>query len=487
MKPGESVLTIASQEDPSVTLQYRVAVIQLVNRISVTASAKSVAVGETMTLTAIYAPEDATRKQATWSSADERIATVDQNGIVTGVKRGNVRVLATAADGSNIRANLNIQVTQNAEEIELDKPELTVDVGRTGILKATVLPKDADNKKVVWLSSDESIATVNAQGRVTAVALGECEIFCRSEANDEVQAKAVIHVQQPVKSIAFGTAPTVYNGETAQLTWTIEPANASNPALKLTSSNEKILKVSDDGTITGIAAGEANVTAVSTDGSNRQARIRVKVFQHVTGVHMKRRVGYIDLNQTSTAGAILEPAKATNHNMTWRTADASVATVAPESDSSRVRITGISRGETIITGTTEDGGFETSLRVKIGNWEKSLKWIDAYIDGKGRLRFSVKNVSDLNITSITIELECFDWDGKPAPVNTKTGKNVVKAVYKKRLAPGATTKKDEWKMIDFDPQLGFCSFKARITEFYIDNDWDKVIRKNNQPTFRYKP
>ncbi len=488
VKPGETVLTVASQENPSVTLQYRIVVIQPVNRISVTASEKSVAVGSSMTLGASFAPEDATRKHAIWSSADERIATVDENGTVTGVKRGNVRIVATATDGSNIRANISIQVTQNAEEIDLDKTELTVDIGRTGMLKATVLPKDTENKKVIWSSSDDSIATVNNQGRITAVSLGQCEIICQSQTNGEVRTKAVVHVQQPVKSITFGKAPIVYNGETANLIWTVEPANATNPAVKLTSLNEKILKVSDDGTITGITAGEAYVRADSTDGSNRQAKIKVKVLQHVTGVHMKRKVAYIDPKQTSTAGAILEPAKAVNHNMTWRTADPSVATVEPEkNDSSRVKITGVNRGETIITGTTEDGGFETSLRVKIGNFEKSLKWADAYIDGKGRLRFSIRNNGELNITSVKIELECYYDDGSAAPVNTKTGKNVVTAVYNKRLSPGATTKKDEWKMIDYDKDLGFQSFVARIIEFQIDNDWVKVIRKNNQPKFKYKP
>ena len=492
-KAGETVLTIASEADPAVVLQYRLLVYKPVTRIAVTLSEKSVAVGQSISLTPSFIPEDATLKEVAWSSANELIATVDGNGNVTGVKKGYARFTAAAKDGSNVRASVSVKVTQNAEEITLDKQDTTVDVGRTAMLKATVLPRDTDNKKVIWSSSDESVATVNAQGRITGVALGECEIICKSETNGEVRAKAVVHVQQPVKSIAFGTAPVVYNGETARLTWTIEPSNATNQAVKLTSGNEKVLTVSDDGTITGIMAGETYVKAVSTDGSNRQARIKVKVLQHVTGVHMKRKVAYIDPGQTSAAGAVLEPEKATNHNMTWESADLSVATVqADKKQPNRVHITGVGRGETVVTGTTEDGGFQTSILVKVGDWEKSLKWTEAGFDGRGNLRFKVNNNSDLNITSVTIEIEIYDFDGKPLKgMNTKDGSNVVKAVYSKRLAPGATTKEDQWKLTNYNKDLanqtGFAAIVVRVTEFQIDNDWVKSIRRNAQPKKKYDP
>ena len=156
---GETVLTIVSQADESVKLQYRVLVIQQVSRISLTAAAKSVAVGDTLDVTAAFQPENATLRQVTWTSGDERIATVDENGRVTGVKRGNVRIIATSADGSNIRSNISVQVTQPAGEISLDKTEITVDAGRNTMIRATVLPKDANDKNVIWSTSDPSIAT----------------------------------------------------------------------------------------------------------------------------------------------------------------------------------------------------------------------------------------------------------------------------------------------------------------------------------------
>ena len=488
--PGEAVLTIASQEDPSVTLQYRIVVIQPVTRITVAAPAKSVAVGGTMQLTAAFQPADATRQAVAWESANEQVATVDQNGTVTGVKRGNVRITATATDGSKIRANISVEVTQTATEIQLDKPEVTVDAGRNVVLKANVLPKETNNKKVVWSSSDESIATVNGQGRVTGVALGECEITCASAEAGEVQAKAIVHVQQPVKKLTFNEAPFVYNGESAQLTWNIEPADASNQALSFTSSNTKVLTVDENGVVTGVAGGTANVKAVTTDGSNRQAQVKVTVGQHVTGVHMKRHTAYIDLGQTSSAGAILEPegAKNLNSRVTWETADPGIATVSQNhKDPKKVDITGTGYGLTTVTVTTEDGGFRAPITVNVGDWENSLKWVTCRFDGRGNLQFEIRNESDVNINGIQIEMECFDSDG-PVAVNTKTGKNIVTGIYNKNLAPGQTTKVDLWKMQDYDPQIGFAGMRVRIAQFQIEGDWVKVVRKNNRQTkTKYDP
>ena len=490
LKPGEAVLTIASAEDPTAAVQYRIVVIQPVTRITLSAPDKSVAVGGTVSLTPAILPEEASKKDVTWTSADERIATVDENGVVTGVKKGTARITAIAADGSRIRATISLNVIQNAEEITLDKNEVTVDVGRSVAVKATVLPKETNNKAVIWSSSDEGIATVNKDGRVTGVALGQCEITCTSKTNGEVQAKAVVNVQQPVKKITIDEVPVIYAGDSAKLTAHVEPADASNPALTFKSANEKVLTVDADGTITALKYGEANVIAESTDGSKRQARIKVKVMQHVTGVHTLRRIAYIDIGAANNTRAVVEPEKGTNNNMTWEIADSSIATIEPDrKQPNRVKIKGLRAGETTVTCTTEDGGHQAYLTVKIGDWEKSLKWVKAERDGKGNPLLTIKNVSDLDITYVKVEITCFDWDGNPAAgINTKDGTNILTAVYSKPLEPGKTTKElDGWKIQDWNKEVVYASMEARIVEFEIDHDWVKLIRKNRQPLKKYVP
>ena len=482
--PGTTVVTVASQADPSATAQYRVVVTQPIGRIGIKASAKSVGKGESMTLTAEISPTNATNQQIKWSSANPDVATVDENGTVTGVKRGTARILAEAQDGSKMRANISVTVTQNAEEITLNQSEITVSAGKTAVVKATVLPKETNDKNVIWSSSDESIATVNAQGRVSGVTLGDCEIICTSRSTDSVQAKVTVHVQQPVKKIVFGEEPTVYAGETGTLQWTVEPADASNPSLTFSSSNRKILQVSQDGTVTGLKAGTATVSAVSTDGTNRRANIKVHVLQHVEGVHMKRNVAYISRGETSTTGAELEPRDASNKNMTWTSGDETVATVdrIPK-QGNRVKITGVRAGETVVKGVTEDGGFETSIRVRVGDWDNALKLTDAYVKGADQY-LTVKNNSDLNITSITAEVSVFDVDGNPVSCNSKDGSGTFEMVYKRTLLPGEATKESGWKYVNFKlpDSMTVSTYVVTVTKYQIDNDWVKTIRKKFQPT-----
>ena len=157
-----------------------------------------------------------------------------------------------------------------------------------------------------------------------------------------------------------------------------------------------------------------------------------------------------------------------------------------------VDITGAAYGETEVYGTSEDGGFRTSIHVIVGDFENSLKWVEGKFDARGNLRFAVKNVSNLNITSITLEMECFDFDGKAEPVNKRNGSNTVRVVYNKTLAPGKTTSEDGWKPVDYDRDLvnteGMAAIRVRIAEFQIDNDWVKTVRKNNrQAKITYNP
>ena len=480
---GETVLTVANELSPEICQRFRVLVISPVSRIALSPANSSVAAGSQITLTADIQPADATLPQIVWSSSNEEIATVDQSGVVTGFKKGNVRISAAAVDGSNTRASLNVKVTQSAESITFDKAELTVDAGRTAVIRATVLPKSTDDKAVTWRSSDESVATVNNQGRVTGVALGTCEIICTSRSTPEVQASVTVHVQQPVTAIHFGEAPVIYVGDSGQLTWTVEPANASNPVLKFTSGNIRGLTVDENGVVTGLKAGDYFVNAISTDGSNRRARLKVRVLQHVESARMNRKVAYIDVKETATTGAIIQPNNASNKNIIWSVEDMAIASVEPmKNQGHRIRITGLREGVTTIHGVTEDGGFPVSMDVNVGDWDHALKLIKPYVDGAD-IHLTVENVSDAIITSVTAEVAVFDDDGKPVPANSRDGSNVFKVVYRKTLYPGDKTKDRDWKTVDFmipdSPKVSV--YQVTITQYQIDDDWIKVIRKWNRP------
>ena len=136
--------------------------------------------GATVTLTATVTPENATDKTVTWSTSDEAIATVS-GGVVTGVKAGEVTITAKAGDKS---ATCTVTVTAAATEPEvvpvtgvtLNQTAVTLDIDQSITLTATVAPENATNKAVTWASDKTDVATVDANGKVTAVAAGTANI-----------------------------------------------------------------------------------------------------------------------------------------------------------------------------------------------------------------------------------------------------------------------------------------------------------------------
>ncbi|QPQ35576.1 Ig-like domain-containing protein [Lysinibacillus sp. JNUCC-52] len=149
-------------------------------------------------LIATILPENASKK-IVWSSSDENIATVDQNGNVTAIKEGIVKVTAKV-ENTNLSADCLVTVKKQGstelESITLDKTSLELLEGSQDKLTATVLPEDAIIKNVVWSSSDESIATVDQHGNVTAISEGTAIITAKIE-NTDIVAICTVIVKKP--------------------------------------------------------------------------------------------------------------------------------------------------------------------------------------------------------------------------------------------------------------------------------------------------
>ena len=371
------------------------------------------------------------------------------------------------------------------ESLTLDRQEVTLNIGRTDVPHWQLLPRQAKDRRVVWSSSDEGVARVSADGRVTAVGAGTCEITCASAAAPDVLATYTVHVQKPLTRIVFDQIPEIWVGETPQLTWKTEPADATNPAVTLKSGNTRILTLADDGTATPVKAGWTWIFADAADGSGRHASAKVRVLQHVEGVHMYRHTAYIELGYSSSTGAVLEPADASNRNMTWESADPGIAGASGKSN--RVKITGRAIGDTVVTGTTEDGGYQASINVKVGHWDRSLKLRSFRWNKDGRISLQVKNAGDLNITQITAEVYFYDAAGNELPVSKKDGSNMVRAVWSGYLAPGETTGSGSWRLLDYDPpaSLSGTSGVVQLYSFQIDEDWVVTIRKAYRPTMEW--
>lgn len=490
--PGEGILTVASESNPEVTTRFRVLVVQPVTRVMIETSEPSVTAGGQITATAKIEPENATIKSVIWSG-DGKFISVDENGTVTGLKHGNGRLIATSADGSNIRANSSLKVVQNPESIKLNPEEITIAVGRNGSCKATVLPNDTDNKKVIWSSSDESIATVNKIGQIKGISIGDCMITCTSEALDSVSASVTVHIVQPVTRVSFNSKlAKVFIGETTQLEWTVEPENATNKTLAFKSAKESIAAVDAEGIVTGVKAGKTTVTATTTDGTKRKATITVQAGKHVTGIHMYRRHAYIDPGQTAKTKAIIEPKDALDREIIWTSSDPGVVVVAPNKQELHVDMIGMNYGEAVVTATSEDGGFEATIPVTVGDFDHGISFQGSVNwDENAYFWLTVKNETKFPITQITATVTVYDagQPGNPAvAANTKTGKNSVDLVWTGHLNPGATTGKSGWRMVNFsrgDADTIDLNGKVTLASYQIDGDWVHMIQSKHRTTKKY--
>ena len=147
-----------------------------VNKVIVNPSTCEVLIGESITLEAIVDAVSNNYK-VEWLSTNEDIATVD-NGKVTGVASGTAIIMAQVG---NKTGNCTVNVVGTpVEQVLIDEVEIYMEEGDIRTLRATVLPETADNKSVTWSSSNESIATVNGSGVVTAHKPGDCVVYAKA-------------------------------------------------------------------------------------------------------------------------------------------------------------------------------------------------------------------------------------------------------------------------------------------------------------------
>ena len=146
-------------------------------------SSISILVGASETLAATVSPKDAANKKVSWKSDKPEIAAVDASGKVTGVAAGEATITVTTEDGGKT-ATCKVTVkaaTVAVADVKLNKTELTLEVDWSETLTVTVAPADATNQNVMWKSDKPEIVSVDDNGKVTGVAIGEATITVTTE------------------------------------------------------------------------------------------------------------------------------------------------------------------------------------------------------------------------------------------------------------------------------------------------------------------
>lgn len=290
-----------------------------------------------------------------WTSSNNDIAVVDENGFVTGISNGDVTITATTENGKT--ATWNVTVISTPLSIGLDKENITLDIStnKTYQFKATIYPSTANTDiGLTWSSSDNSVATVNKDGVVTGVKNGTAVITVVTENQKTTSASVTVQTSPVSISISPSSATIDLSAEnkSVQLKATISP-NTTNIKNKITwtSTNNNIATVDSNGLVRGYANGTVTITATTANGKSTKATITVQTSPTTIFLDKTNIVFDMSKNRTAQLTVRYNPSTSNvNKGITWTSSNNSVATV----DGSG-RVTAKGNGNATITAKTANG------------------------------------------------------------------------------------------------------------------------------------
>ena len=254
--------------------------------------------------------------------------------------------------------------------ISLSSSELSIKLGQSETLIATVLPDNATDKTVTWSTSDESVASVS-NGVVTAKKVGTATITAK--AGDKTATCEITVVATPVTSVTLNqTSASLKAGETVTLTATVSPDDATDKTVTWSTSDESVASVSN-GVVTAKKVGTATITAKAGDKTATCTITVVPIL--VTGVSLDKSSLSMTEGDTQTLIATVAPNNATNKNVSWTSTDSTIAKVDQNG-----KVTAVKAGIATITITTEDGGKTATCIVvvkeksNVENPEEGEEW-----------------------------------------------------------------------------------------------------------------
>ena len=359
VKAGKTKLTVSATDGSNVSASAEFTVYNEVSSLTLTDESIKVVRGDTYQLDAVVEPSDAWYQDLEWSSSNPEIVSVDENGLLTTHAKGDARIYVKtkfARDDYNqeFMASCFVQVIVLTETIEMTKPEATINIGESLLLRpyVKVTPDDATNiDRFRWESDNTNVATVTVGGAVIGVSQGQATITAYTVDGTNMYVTCLVTVVQPVTGIVLNeTDATLNEGQTVQLTATVSPELADNKTLQWTSSNEAVATVDQSGLVTAISQGSAVITVSSTDGSDVSATCNITVRKLVSDIVLNETDATLNEGQTVQLTATVSPELADNKALQWTSSNEAVATVDPNG-----LVTAVAQGNAIITVSSTDG------------------------------------------------------------------------------------------------------------------------------------
>lgn len=288
IKAGQAKITVTTNDGSNLSASCSVTVYNLtVSNIELSDQNVTIHNGEYYQLSTIISPENATNQAVEWTSSNNNVATVTQEGLVYAANIGSAVISVTTLDGSNLSAFCIINVEPTlVTSLEIIPSDIDIYLGETTNLEINVLPSNAYNKEVIWSSSDDNIVMISSTGKVMALAVGNAVVTAKAADGSGISASCNVNVL-PILISNIELTPDYINifvGDSYSFSVEIQPTNATNQELAWSSSNEEVALVSSTGKVFAISEGTTTITASALDGSGIQSSSTIVVEAQENGI-----------------------------------------------------------------------------------------------------------------------------------------------------------------------------------------------------------
>ncbi len=324
---GETVITAVDRYN-NATQSCNVKVYQPINSLNFTLPQLEMEVGNTIPLNVTATPDDNIYDVYDWESSDNTIVKVDPNGYASAVGAGNAVITCRAKDGTEEYASCSVTVVLPVKSIEIVQKQIELKKGDTIRIDYTVLPENANNKSVIWKSSDESIVAVDSIGNITAKKSGSAVISCISAEKPNVTAECAVTVKVPITGIVLNnTDISLYREQSVNLITTLYPFDTTEKDIIWSSSNNSVASVDETGKVTGVGKGTAVIRCQSAESDSIFGECVVNVGVPVESMSLSRDNASLFKGNSVKLTAMLEPEDITDDTVVWKSSDENVATV----------------------------------------------------------------------------------------------------------------------------------------------------------------
>ena len=326
-KVGTAIITAEAQDGTGISATCEVEVTQLQVSDIELITMSAIKTIPTL-LEANVLPVEANNKKLTWTSLTPNIATITEDGTITGLKMGTAQVKATTVDGSNISKTFDVLITGLSISSITLPSESSITKTDNQKLEYTIFPAASDNQTLKWSSNNTDIASVDENtGVITAHKVGDAIITATATDGSEISASTTIHVTPlKVSNIEIEKEIKLLRTTTATLAAIITPELADDKTLSWASEDESIATVTQEGVVRGVNVGTTNITATAKDGSGVSATCKVTVKPvtinlSTNTINLQKGSEYVE--QTAT----VLPENYEHKDVVWTTSGNGVASV----------------------------------------------------------------------------------------------------------------------------------------------------------------